>query len=102
MPRVKIGFEESSRRSDGRFIDRLADEFKSTRESGQPFIYEQTFPTGKVKILVVWDEWKDQTLEQRTSIILAAIERSDGRSYREQVALASGLTVPEAVAAGML
>jgi hypothetical protein len=102
MPRVKIGFEDAPRKLDGKLVDRLVDELESGRESGQPFIYEQTFETGKIKILVVWDEWKDLSLEQRTSVILAALERSDGKEYRAKVALASGLTVPEAAAAGML
>jgi hypothetical protein len=83
-------------------VDRLVDELKSDRESGQPFIYEQVFPTGKVRVLAIWDDWRDLPLEQRTSIILAAIEQSDGKDYRANVALASGLTVPEAAAAGML
>ncbi len=33
---------------------------------------------------------------------LAAVEKSDGKDYRARIALASGLTVPEGVAAGML
>ncbi len=102
MPRVKLGFEDTPRNAVGNLVDRLSDELKSTRESGQPFIYEQTFNTGRIKILVVWDEWKDLPLEQRTNIILSAIERSDGKDYRAKVALANGLTVPEAAAAGML
>src|SRR5207244_6353681 len=77
-------------------------ELKANRESEQPFIYEQGFSTGKVRILVIWDDWKDLPLEQRTTIILSAIEQSDGKDYRAKVALASGVTVPEGVAAGML
>lgn len=102
MPRVKIGFTESPRRVDATLVNQLVDELKAGRASGQPFIYEETFPTGKIRILVLWDEWKDLPLEERTNIILAAIEKSDGRDYRDKVALASGLTVPEAVASGML
>jgi hypothetical protein len=102
MPRVRIGFENTPRKLDGKLVDQLTDELKSNREAGQPFIYEQTFATGRVKILVVWDDWKDLPLEDRTNIILAAVERSDGKEYRAKVALASGLTVPEAATAGML
>jgi hypothetical protein len=102
MPRIKMGFEDQPRKTDTRLVDRLVDELKANRESGQPFIYEQSFSTGKVRILVIWDDWKDLPLEQRTNIILSAIEQSDGKDYRARVALASGLTVPEGVAAGML
>src|SRR5438876_8615884 len=102
MPRIKMGFEDQPRRTDAKLVERLLDELKANRESGQPFIYEQAFSTGKVRILVIWDDWKDLPLEQRTNIILSAIEQSDGKDYRANVALASGLTVLEGVAAGML
>jgi hypothetical protein len=102
MPRIKMGFEDQPRKSDKKFVDLLVAELKANRESGQPFIYEQAFSTGKVRALVIWDDWKDLPLDQRTTIILAAIEQSDGKDYRAKVALASGLTVPEGVAAGML
>jgi hypothetical protein len=102
MPRIKMGFEHQPRKTDAKLVERLVDELKVNRESGQPFIYEQGFSTGKVRILVIWDDWKDMPLEDRTNIILSAIERSDGKDYRNKVALASGLTVPEGIAAGML
>ncbi len=102
MPRIKMGFEDQPRKTDKKLVDRLVDELKANRESGQPFIYEQAFSTGKVRILVIWDDWKELPLEQRTNIILSAIEQSDGKDYRAKIALASGLTVPEGVAAGML
>jgi hypothetical protein len=102
MPRIKMGFEDRPRKTDKKLVDRLIDELKANRESGQPFIYEQAFSTGKVRVLVLWDDWKDLSLEQRTNIILSAIEQSDGKDYRAKVALASGLTIPEGVASGVL
>ena len=102
MPRIKMAFVDQPRKSDQKFVERLVEELRAGRESGQPFIYEQTFHTGKVRALVIWDDWKDLTLEQRTNIITSAIEQADGRDYRARVALASGLTVPEGVAAGLL
>jgi hypothetical protein len=102
MPRIKMGFEDQPRKTDRKLVDRLVDELKADRESGQPFIYEQTFSTGKLRVLVIWDDWQDLPLEQRTNVILSALEQSDGKDYRAKVALASGLTVPEGVASGML
>src|SRR5690348_10361431 len=102
MARINMGLEEQPRRTDGKLAERLVDELKANRESGQPFICEQTFTTGKIRVLVIWDDWKDLPLEERTNIILSAVEKADGRDYRAKVALASGLTVPEGVAAGML
>jgi hypothetical protein len=97
-----MGFEDQPRKTDAKLVERLVDELQANRESGQPFIYEQTFSTGKIRVLVIWDDWKDLPLEERTNIILSAVEKSDGKDYRARVALASGLTVPEGVAAGML
>jgi hypothetical protein len=102
MPRVQSGFQESPRKADGKLVERLVDELKTGRGPGQPFIYETSFSAGKIKILVMWDEWKELPLEQRTNIILSAVEQSEGKDYRAKIARASGLTFPEAVAAGML
>jgi hypothetical protein len=86
----------------GNLIERLADELRNNREFGQPVIDEQEFPTGGIRVTVIWDEWGHLPLEDRTTVILRAYELAEGRSYRERIALASGLTVPEAHAAGML
>jgi hypothetical protein len=65
-------------------------------------IDEQEFPTGGIRVTVIWDDWDHLSLEDRTAVILRAYELAEGRGYRDRVALASGLTVPEAYAAGML
>jgi hypothetical protein len=65
-------------------------------------IEEEAFPTGKLRVNVIWDEWDRAPLEDRTATILRAYEQAEGREYRDRIALASGLTVPEAHAAGML
>ncbi|HEV3341237.1 MAG TPA: hypothetical protein VG125_12795 [Pirellulales bacterium] len=102
MPRIKTGLDERPRRTNVRLADQLAEELKSGRESGQPIIYEHEFPSGKLRVTVIWDEWDRLPLEERTEVILRAYEQAEGRPFRERVALASGLTVPEAHAAGML
>lgn len=101
MPRRMIGVE-APRRADGGLVDRLADELRHTHESGQPLIYERRFPTGKIRVAVIWDDWDRLPLEERTDIVLRAYEKAEGRESRDRVALASGLTVPEAYSAGML
>lgn len=102
MPRRKFGFEERPRPIDEDLVNSLVDELKSNRELGQPVIDEQAFPSGQIRVTVIWDEWDHLPMEDRTSIILRAYELAEGREYRENIALASGLTVPEAYAAGML
>src|SRR6266545_1275386 len=102
MPRKKRGVEEQTRPTDGDLAKRLAEELRSNRESGQPVIDEQEFPSGRIRVTVIWDEWDRLPLEDRTAVILRAYDLAEGRGYRNQIALASGLTVPEAYAAGML
>jgi hypothetical protein len=102
MPRKKRKNAETPRVVSGDLADRLADELRQNRESGQPLIDEQEFPTGKIRVTVIWDQWDRLALEDRTAVILRAYELAEGADYREKVALASGLTMPEAYAAGML
>jgi hypothetical protein len=75
---------------------------RSNRESGQPRIDEQEFPTGKIRVTVIWDEWDRLPHEDRTAAILNAYDLAGEQDRRQQIALASGLTLPEAYAAGML
>jgi hypothetical protein len=102
MPRKRIGPEVRSGRVRGDLAEKLALELKSGREYGQPLIYEQQFRTGKASVTVVWDAWHGLPLQERTATILRAYEIAEGPESRDRVALASGLTVPEAHAAGML
>ena len=69
---------------------------------GQPTIEEEEFPTKKLRVNVIWDEWDRVPLEDRTATILRAYGQAEGREYRDRIALASGLTMSEAYAAGML
>jgi len=102
MPRKKRGVEEQARPARADLAERLADELRSDRASGQPLIDEQEFPSGKVRVTVIWDDWDRLPLEERTAVILRAYELAEGRGYGDRIALASGLTVPEAYGAGML
>src|SRR5437879_2937460 len=102
MPRKRRGFEEPPRRAVGNLVERLVDELRSDRQSGQPLIEEEEFPTKKLRVNVIWDKWDRVPLEDRTATILRAYEEVEGREYRDRIALATGLTLPEAHAAGML
>src|SRR5947209_2333572 len=102
MPRTRRKFADPPRRTIGNLVDRLVEELQSKRESGQPMIEEEEFPTGKLRVNVIWDAWDQVPLEDRTATILRAYEKAEGGDYGDRIALASGLTVPEAHAAGML
>ena len=102
MPRNRREFEAPPRHAVGTLVERLADELKSNRQSGQPMIEEEEFESKKLRVNVIWDEWDRVPLEDRTATILGAYEAAEGRALRDRIALVSGLTVPEAYAAGML
>jgi hypothetical protein len=102
MPRKRRSVEAQLRRPIGDLVEQLAGELKSARESGQPMIEEQEFPTGKTRVTVVWDKWERIPLEDRTAVIFRAYDLAEGPGFSATIALASGLTVPEAHAAGML
>lgn len=102
MPRNRRDVDDRRRPVETSLADRLADELRHSHESGQPVIDEQVFPSGKRRVTVVWDAWDHLPLEDRTTVILRAYEAAEGRAAPATIALASGLTVPEAYAAGML
>ena len=102
MPRRRTGTEAQAPRMNGALIKRLTEELRSEREAGQPIIYEREYSPKALGVTVVWDKWDRLPLEERTEIILRAYEQAEGPGARERIALASGLTVPEAHASGML
>lgn len=102
MPRRSLGADEPSTSAKRGLAERLAAELKAGRESGQPLIYEREFRTGKLRVIVIWDDWAGLALPARTATILRGYEIAEGAEGRDRVALASGLTMPEAREAGML
>jgi hypothetical protein len=102
MPRKKLEVEPSSSPLSQDLAEKLSQELKSNRESGQPLVYERELRANRFSVTVIWDEWDHIPLEERAAIILRAYELAEDASYPEKIALATGLTVPEATAAGML
>src|SRR5688500_476485 len=102
MPRIKIGAQIRLAGAKRELAEKLAQELRAGRAYGQPTIYEQEYSSGNLRVTVVWDEWARMPLEDRTTVILKAYELAEGMDSHNRVALASGLTVPEAQAAGLL
>jgi hypothetical protein len=100
--RRKVGAELRKASVTNELAAKLAAELQTESEFGQPFIYEKEYRIGKLRVTVVWDEWDDMPLSDRSATIGRAYEVAGAVEYRNRVALASGLTVPEAHAAGML
>src|SRR5262249_39033553 len=102
MPRQTRTVSEPKRALPTGLAERLAEELRNGQPSGQPLIDELVFPTNRMRVLVIWDAWDRLTHEDRTAVILRAYQLAGDRQTEERIALASGLTVPEAHAAGML
>ena len=102
MPRIRRTPEQQPIRFPD-LVAELANELTSSHDTGQPLIEEQVFPkTNAVRVTVIWDKWDAVNDEDRFTIILQAYEQAEGKAFRERIALAIGLTVPEAVELGML
>src|SRR3954466_4490552 len=102
MPRRKHSYLEKRSPSMSGLASTLAEELKSNKESGQPMIDEREFETGAIRVNVIWDEWENIPHETRTETILRAYEQVEGKEYEKRIALAIGLTVPEAYSSGLL
>jgi hypothetical protein len=81
----------------------LVSELQNARDTGQPLIEEYVFPkTGAIRATVIWDQWEAVPDEERAALIQQAYEQAEGRDFRDRIALALGLTVPEAAELGLL
>lgn len=100
MPRIKLNksYNSSLPRINHNLVENLSQQLIDDYQVAQPLIYEYELRGGLLRAIVVWDKWLSLPLEERTAIILAAY-KSQGH---ENIALASGLTIPEAVALGLL
>jgi hypothetical protein len=101
MPRRSIGIDEAAP-SNPALVNRLCAALQAPHESGQPLIYEQELGPERLRVTVIWDEWDKMAMDARTAFILKAYEAAEGIAARNRIALANGLTVPEATAVGML
>ena len=103
MPRIIRGLEDQRRRRHPDLVGELVGELREGRPFGQPMILEQRFPeTNAVRTTIIWDKWAPIADEERVAAILQAYEEAEGREFRDRIALAMGLTVPEAYDAGLL
>ncbi len=103
MPRIRRRLDEQYRVRFPDLLAELAKELKNASEAGQPLIEEQVFPkTNAVRVTVIWDKWEPISEEDRFHTILQAYEEVEGKAFRERIALALGLTVPEAIETGLL
>jgi len=81
----------------------LVSELKNPSPMGQPVILEDRTPeTKSIRVHVIWDRWEDCARELRWGIVADAYGEAFGKETQQQITLALGLTVPEAVGIGLL
>lgn len=103
MARIKRGLEAPPRRGRHDLSDALIEELKRNRESGQPIIDEQHFPaTNTIRVNVIWDRWDGVSYDDRVATIFDAYREAEGQEACDRIAMAMGLTVPEAYESGLL
>ena len=90
-----------NRQQDADFLQkRLADEFRHPAdEYPAPFINIER-PGASTHLLVVWDDWRDLSQQERSYLILRAYEAAEGPDAAAEVSVAMGLTVSEAEGLG--
>ena len=62
----------------GPLYKQLAEELKSESQFGQPTVYQEEYPTGKIRVVVTWDQFDGIPMEERTGIILRAYSEAFG------------------------
>lgn len=103
MARIRNRPESNPSSRFPKLVDELATELRADRPNGQPFISEHEFPrTRAVRVTVIWDKWQDVPSEDRYATILEAYLAVEGKEFCDRIAIAIGLTVPEAYESGML
>lgn len=84
-------------------LEELKRELQNSRAAGQPIIDELVLPkTGALNITVIWDRWDPVPDEERFNIIMRAYDEVETKEFVNRIALAMGLTVPEAIEANLL
>lgn len=102
MPRHVRSDTTTAERMDELVLE-LARELNRPKSFGQPIILEdQTPKTNTVRTQVVWDRWDECPEHLRTDAILEAYESAFGTDFRRKITLALGVTLPEAIAIGLL
>ena len=76
---------------------RLAEEWASPKDSGQPIILIQPADAGGgTRVYVVWDDWGGLSQQVRSETIMDVFEQIHTEEESLKVTVAMGLTVQEA------
>lgn len=78
-------------------------EAPSSDENTQPIILaEPSEPAPISRLFVIWDDWAEISLQDRSEIIMNAYLRAKGQQAALRISVAMGLTLAEAKRMGIL
>jgi hypothetical protein len=101
MPRIRL-IPEANFLNHPELVKELANELSGEREFGQPMAVEEPYGgTDDFRVTVFWDKFDAVPEDERTNIILQAYESANLGDV-DRIAVALGLTFPEADAEGVL
>ena len=83
----------------GDLLKRLTTEYRHPQEGDvEPLLMEERnrLPQETIRLYVIWGDWKDLDLRERSEIIMDAYEDAKGRHEALKVTFAMGLTKEEA------
>jgi len=103
MPRIVRPLIQQPRAEFEHLIKQLADELRSSRESGQPLIEERQSEQRETRsVYVYWDEWENVPDTDRIGVIRQAYKEALGPEFADRIVLAAGYTIPEGRDFGLL
>ena len=82
---------------------RLGEEWRNPGgdDPARPNIIEEEIAGGRLRVYVIWDEWGKMSVQERSRIILDALEAAKGKAECAKVSMAWGLTKAEAEKLGL-
>ena len=76
--------------------ERLTQEFRHPSQDYIPPFINIEYPGERVHLLVVWDDWRSLSQQERSLIIMDAYRAAEGAEAANLVSVAMGLTSTEA------
>ena len=76
--------------------ERLTEEFKHPSQDYSPPFINIEHPGERVHLLVIWDDWRSLSQQERSVLNMDAYRTAEGEETASLVSVAMGLTISEA------
>ena len=95
MP-IRSGLAHTNSPSHDTLRARLTRELTTPQEQGQPLIYLEPTSEQPTRVVVVWEDWRDLDIDERSRIILDAFRDARDEAAMLNIVVALGITNAEA------